>query len=356
MNYCDEEEKGNTPLHMAAEKGLYNIVVFLCAAGHEQDGISRNYAGQTPLITASGSTHPSADDVAFYLASEFPQCVNWRDKAGMTAILLDSDADVNAFDPLGNTALHYASAYGQLKAIRSLVDRGTNFEHRNCEGWKAKDYSFSKSAELYFQQLVETSIVDKSLGGSAMSSIAGVGIGGGIRSTPSSRDGKRPGTAGSFSYGAGQITSTSTITLVPNSSASTSSTLGFGVGMGSSLSIANSSSGLSGDDTTLSRPLKSAASMVEFSHVDRNTVMRTDSSSPAIGASGSSASVSSHASSSAFGSLSSFHGGSGFSGLPTTSSQQQQSSQGFQGQGGTTSQRSLYDPFTPLRPRASSGG
>lgn len=60
-------------------------------------------------------------DVVIYLIQEFPRCVNWKNKAGMTAmmhaakmgndavvhILLDvGEADINSVDNGGCAALH----------------------------------------------------------------------------------------------------------------------------------------------------------------------------------------------------------------------------------------------------------
>ncbi|KAF3908010.1 Espin [Orbilia brochopaga] len=365
---------------------------FLCISGHEDNGISRNYEGQTPLMVAAASLHPSADDVVFYLANEFDKCVNWRDKSGMSAlmlaakagndaninILLDSGADINAVDPLGNTSLHFASAYGHLKAIRTLIDRGCSFDHRNRKGWNAKDYSFTKAAEQYFKTLIDgVAIKNMTLNPSTSSSFSNTGNiasfaafpGGsssGSGSAPGSRDGssRRPGTAGSFSYGSSTAAST-TATLVP------SITSAFGGNMGIGISIPSSVASLMNPGTPVDelpppippqRVLKSAASMVEFSRMDRGNVGAGRPATPgAPGGSSSGAETSSPAAPtgarhSATGSVSSYASGSsvgsthgvatGF-GLPLMLPTGQQGGQ--QGHA-----RSLYDPFGKLRPRASS--
>ncbi|KAF3915665.1 hypothetical protein AA313_de0202160 [Arthrobotrys entomopaga] len=272
-------------------------------------------------------------------------------------ILLDSDADINAIDPLGNTSLHYASAYGHLKAIRTLIDRGAAFDHRNRDGWYAKDYSFSKAAEQYFKSLID-GVAIKNMGS----------LHGSPQTAPSSRDGsKRPGTAGSFSYGANSG-ATSTITLVPGMGLSggggvttTISAGGFG---GSTIAFVNSS-GPGTPEGELPAPhppmrmLKSAASMVEFSRMDRGSmsgrpgtpvgsgIPSDNTSSPAAASGGggrhsAAGSVSSYAS---VGSMGSSHG----LGLPIVL----QGRESQTPQVGTP-QRSFYDPFHKLRPRASS--
>lgn len=59
-----------------------------------------------------------------------------------------------ATDASGNTALHYASAYGQLKSIRALLEHGADAAARNAWSWTPVSYSASVQAEVYFKGLV----------------------------------------------------------------------------------------------------------------------------------------------------------------------------------------------------------
>lgn len=77
---------------------------------------------------------------------------------------------LTAADLDGNTALHYASAYGQLKAIRALLAAGANPGAKNKYSWTPDAYSSTVQAEVYFKGLV---------GGVNESGGAGVGGGGG---------------------------------------------------------------------------------------------------------------------------------------------------------------------------------
>lgn len=61
---------------------------------------------------------------------------------------------LSAADDDGNTALHYASAYGQLKAIRTLLYAGANPHARNAYSWTPVSYSSTVAAEVYFRNLV----------------------------------------------------------------------------------------------------------------------------------------------------------------------------------------------------------
>lgn len=80
-----------------------------------------------------------------------------------------------AADLDGNTALHYASAYGQLKAIRALLAAGANPGAKNRYSWTPVAYSSTVQAEVYFKGLVGGG--SESGGGNG----GGTGGGGGMR-------------------------------------------------------------------------------------------------------------------------------------------------------------------------------
>jgi len=61
---------------------------------------------------------------------------------------------LQAVDMDGNTALHHAAAYGQLKCIRALLEAGADPGKRNAWNWTAVSYSLSVQAEVYFRGLV----------------------------------------------------------------------------------------------------------------------------------------------------------------------------------------------------------
>lgn len=73
-----------------------------------------------------------------------------------TLLSLSPDAGLllSATDNDGNSALHYASAYGQLKAIRTLLYAGANPHARNAYSWTPISYSSTVAAEVYFRNLV----------------------------------------------------------------------------------------------------------------------------------------------------------------------------------------------------------
>ena len=103
------------------------------------------------------------------LAAGFARCVPWRDRAGVDALMLAARhgfpsiaarlleeplADPNACDLQGNTALHYASAYGELKVLRILLMGGARPDVRNWASWTPVSYSATVQAEVYFKGLV----------------------------------------------------------------------------------------------------------------------------------------------------------------------------------------------------------
>ena len=126
-----------------------------------------------------------ADDrVAQLLAERFPRCIEWRNKQGADAVrfhllsyprfadlskvmltslhgsdpllqcLLAYSPSLSASDNDGNTALHYASANGHLKCIRTLLEAGANPHARNTYSWTPVSYSSTVAAEVYFRNLV----------------------------------------------------------------------------------------------------------------------------------------------------------------------------------------------------------
>lgn len=57
-------------------------------------------------------------------------------------------------DAQGNTALHHASAAGELKALRMLLSYGANPLATNAFSWTPVHYSATTQAEAYFKTLI----------------------------------------------------------------------------------------------------------------------------------------------------------------------------------------------------------
>lgn len=69
-------------------------------------------------------------------------------------LLLHAPSILTSYDHKGNTALHHASAAGELKALRMLLQYGANPLAQNAFSWTPVHYSASSQAEAYFKTLI----------------------------------------------------------------------------------------------------------------------------------------------------------------------------------------------------------
>ncbi|KAF2005879.1 ankyrin [Amniculicola lignicola CBS 123094] len=164
----DFDDKSNTSLHLAAKLGFTQISEFLIEAGHESEFISRNNDWETPLMLAAIA---GKEDMGVILAKRFPECIPWQNKMGVDALMLSCKsgsgtlhliptllnkhmAILATHDIDGNTALHHASAAGELKALRMLLQYGANPLAQNAFHWTPVHYSATPAAEAYFKTLI----------------------------------------------------------------------------------------------------------------------------------------------------------------------------------------------------------
>jgi len=197
----DFADKSNTSLHLAAQHGLTEIVELLISLGHDSTrevtdwiysnrgdnlGISVNTDGKTPLHLAAAYSQSAVVEL---LCKHFPQTMNRPDYTGQTPlhlascsqgtpvlpayvdqnsrpttrsgednstidILIARGAEVNARDNQGNTCLHNATAWGNLKAVRALIQAGADPLRKNKAGWTPEYYSITVQAEVYYRNLV----------------------------------------------------------------------------------------------------------------------------------------------------------------------------------------------------------
>jgi hypothetical protein len=56
---------------------------FLIEQGHEDESVSRNNDSETPLMFAAAA---GKEDMGVTLAKRFPECIPWRDRAGLDAV------------------------------------------------------------------------------------------------------------------------------------------------------------------------------------------------------------------------------------------------------------------------------
>jgi len=197
----DFADKSNTSLHLAAQHGLTEIAELLISLGHDSTrevtdwiysnhgdnlGVSVNTEGMTPLHLAAAYSQSAVVEL---LCQHFPQTINRPDYKGQTPlhlascsqgtpilpayvdqnsrpatrsgednstieILIAHGADVNARDHQGNTCLHNATAWGNLKAVRALIQAGADPLRKNKAGWTPEYYSITVQAEVYYRNLV----------------------------------------------------------------------------------------------------------------------------------------------------------------------------------------------------------
>jgi hypothetical protein len=84
-----------------------------------------------------------------------------------------SSPPLSTSDVSGNTPLHYASAYGQLKNFRELLEHGADASAKNAWSWTPVSYSASVQAEVYFKGLVNAAEREREVMGMGMREGAG---------------------------------------------------------------------------------------------------------------------------------------------------------------------------------------
>ena len=87
-------------------------------------------------------------------ASNFATVEHFLHLPSTTSLSPPLSALVHSRDALGNTALHHASASGNLKVIRALIIAGSDPLAKNNSGWQPQEYSVSIQAEVYYKGLV----------------------------------------------------------------------------------------------------------------------------------------------------------------------------------------------------------
>ncbi|MEG4228888.1 ankyrin repeat domain-containing protein [Microcoleus sp. N9_B2] len=93
------DQSGDTPLHLAVDRGSQDIAELLIANGARVN--VRNAKGQTPLYRAIAIGH---NEIA--------------------ALLINNGTDVNNIDGSGTTPLHKAAHYGTVKILKLLIAKG----------------------------------------------------------------------------------------------------------------------------------------------------------------------------------------------------------------------------------------
>ncbi|KAI9884938.1 MAG: hypothetical protein M1823_003285 [Watsoniomyces obsoletus] len=201
---------------------------YLIQAGHEAQGISRNADWDTPLMAAVSKANN--ERMVRLLVQHFERIIRWKNKDEVDALMLAARhgqdgavtllltmpgpnspyaADPHERDSKGDTALHYASAYGQLKVVHTLIAHGADPWAGNKFHWTPIDYSSTKAVETYLRNLVagmeRQRVVGARMRGDSGGSTGGGGgeaglLGrGGVRLVPAAHDLSPGGGAGNVS-------------------------------------------------------------------------------------------------------------------------------------------------------------
>ncbi|KAI9892590.1 MAG: hypothetical protein M1814_001283 [Vezdaea aestivalis] len=159
------EHPSNTALHIAAALGDAPTVEVLLAVTPPPSLPPLNALHQTPLHLACGAGHSNL--ITLFL-SHHPTSLTAKDSEGRPPLLaciisghgelvvplLEAGAEPDEADDEGSTALHHAAAYGDLKAIRTLIQAGADPARRNDRNRLPITWSKTKNVEILFQRLV----------------------------------------------------------------------------------------------------------------------------------------------------------------------------------------------------------
>eukprot|EP00904_Undaria_pinnatifida_P001089 jgi/Undpi1/10981/HiC_scaffold_30.g13282.m1 len=123
-------DRGIGPLSLASDFGRTDVVRLLLDAGAEIEG--RDCRGNTPLMHACRQANINASNhrgfTALLRAAEGGHTATYK-------ALVDRGADPLAVTSTGNTALHLASERGHLEMAKHLMDAGADMEASNSQGF-----------------------------------------------------------------------------------------------------------------------------------------------------------------------------------------------------------------------------
>lgn len=163
MRNPDSVASRYTSLAWAAVCGCEETFEYLLLMGHDDEELSKDSEKNTILCLLADVSSPTAASAQMRMArlyfDRFPFTIDWSNMHGKTAMhnaalrgsddfvrmLCDLGADIDLPDLQGNSPLHYASAWGHIPVVLTLIERGCNFNAKNNDGFTASDYAYSNN-------------------------------------------------------------------------------------------------------------------------------------------------------------------------------------------------------------------
>ena len=147
---------GQTARHLVAAMCDFTVAQLLCWE-YPHTGSARHRKGCTALHLVS-KFHLSPVSLSLstgmeLAANRFTRAISPEENSSLET-LLRAGANVCVVDKMRNNCLHYATAWGNLMAIRMLIQAGTDPVANNVHGWTPEYYSLTVQAELYYRNSI----------------------------------------------------------------------------------------------------------------------------------------------------------------------------------------------------------
>eukprot|EP00003_Mantamonas_plastica_P029607 TRINITY_DN703_c1_g1_i11.p1 TRINITY_DN703_c1_g1~~TRINITY_DN703_c1_g1_i11.p1 ORF type:complete len:1636 (+),score=709.57 TRINITY_DN703_c1_g1_i11:36-4910(+) len=152
------DQDGNCSLHLAADKGATDVVIFLIKQYPDMVTYLNGWNEQ-PLLKAVHSGHEDIVELLLNTGMCDVEMENvsgvsalkdsvYNGSAGIVNMLIENGADLHRKDANGNMAIHYAAAMGHAEVSKVLVSHGAEVNKLDYTGRTAMDYAMESDAEM----------------------------------------------------------------------------------------------------------------------------------------------------------------------------------------------------------------